>query len=167
MQKNLSTLLLPTFSTHSHYLPNREEIILLSKSFKFVLPTTNHSPFCFSSKQFYQQFYTLSPSLDTLAILYVQHHHRSTAIWEGRDTGVLMIQHHYHIHKLSLDELVRPSIIIDGLHGVSCLRTIRVDHRLVTELVNGWNLETSHLPPSNWRGHHRVAGCCRPSRIED
>lgn len=96
----------------------------------------------------YQQSYTLSPGPDTTSVLSLQQQHRSTAIWDGNDPGVLTIRHNYQIFKWPLDERVRPYLITCGLHGVSRLGSVRIDHALVTALVERWRQETHtfHLP---------------------
>lgn len=89
-----------------------------------------------------------SPGPDTNAVLSLQHQHRSTAIWEGNDPGLLMSRHHYQMHKWPLDERVRHYVITAGLYGVSRIGSIRIDHALVTALVERWRQETHsfHLP---------------------
>lgn len=83
----------------------------------------------------YQQSYTLIPGPDTTPILCLQHKHWSTTIWEDNDPGVLMIRHHYQMYKWTLDERVKQYVVIARLQGVTHLGPIRIDHALVTAIL--------------------------------
>lgn len=76
----------------------------------------------------YQQSYMLSLGPDNLAVLSLQHQ-------PCYNPSTLSIRHHYHIHKWSLDERVRPYFIIIELRGISCLGIVMIDHALATAVV--------------------------------
>lgn len=60
----------------------------------------------------------------------------------GKRFGVLTIQCYYHMHGWSLHDRVRPDVVTVGLHGVSHPRNVRIDHVLLTSLVERWFQES-------------------------
>lgn len=96
----------------------------------------------------YQQSYTLSPGPCSLIALSLQHQHRFTAIQEGHNPTVLKARAHYHMHGWLLHNRMRPYIVNVGLHGVFLLGTVKINHALVTALLELWRQDTHtlHLP---------------------
>lgn len=94
----------------------------------------------------YQESYSLSSGPFNGRVLYIQHQHRSTAIWEENDSSVFRIRYHYHMVGWALHKRFILHVVNAGLYGVSRLRTI-TDHASVTELVERWRQEihTFHL----------------------
>lgn len=96
----------------------------------------------------HQDLHSISLGLDNEIMLYLQHQHRSTAIWVGNDPRILRIRHHCHMTGWTPHERIIPYIVTVGLYGVASLETIGSDHALITALVERWRQETHtlHLP---------------------
>lgn len=82
-----------------------------------------------------RELHSFSPGPDNESVLYLQHQHRSTAIWEENDPGLLRIMHHCHMTGWTLHERIIPYVFNAGLYNVARLETIAIDHALITALV--------------------------------
>lgn len=49
--------------------------------------------------------------------------HLFTTIWEGNVPELIKIRYHYHMHGLTVDDCIRPYIVLVDLHGVTHLGT--------------------------------------------
>lgn len=58
-----------------------------------------------------------------------------------------MIQHNYEIFKWLLDDRVRSYLIHSGLHKVSHLGSVRIDHAFVNYIGREVATGDLHLPP--------------------
>lgn len=58
-----------------------------------------------------------------------------------------MTRHDYRMHGWSLDDRMTPYVVIVGLHGVSLLGNMKINHFLVTMLVERWRQETHTFLP--------------------
>ncbi|KAL3821144.1 hypothetical protein ACJIZ3_007049 [Penstemon smallii] len=96
------------------------------------------------------QGHTLHPGPIDDSILTLQNHHRSTEIWDGLDFEPLTCRRcDGHFWRLgSLDPRVQQMLLKAGFYGVYKAGRIRLDHALITALVERWRPETHtfHLP---------------------
>ncbi|XP_022877752.1 uncharacterized protein LOC111395817 isoform X2 [Olea europaea var. sylvestris] len=94
--------------------------------------------------------HTLHPGPIDDSILTLQDHHRSTAIWDGQDFEPLTCRRcDGHFWRLgALDPQVQQLMLQAGFYGVYKAGRIRLDHALITALVERWRPETHtfHLP---------------------
>lgn len=61
---------------------------------------------------------------------------------EAKDLGLLTILRHHHMYGWTLHAPFKPYVVIVGLHDVSGLGTVKIDHAMVTTLVARWLQET-------------------------
>ncbi|KAL2475984.1 serine/threonine-protein phosphatase 7 long form-like protein [Abeliophyllum distichum] len=94
--------------------------------------------------------HTLHPGPIDDSVLTLQDHHRSTAIWDGQDFEPLTCRRcDGHFWRLGdLDPQVQQLMLQAGFYGVYKAGRIRLDHALITALVERWRPETHtfHLP---------------------
>ncbi|XP_022848362.1 protein MAIN-LIKE 2-like isoform X1 [Olea europaea var. sylvestris] len=94
--------------------------------------------------------HTLHPGPIDDSVLTLQDHHRSTAIWNGQDFEPLTCRRcDGHFWRLgALDPQVQQLMLQAGFYGVYKAGRIRLDHALITALVERWRPETHtfHLP---------------------
>ncbi|KAI3466406.1 hypothetical protein Pfo_023069 [Paulownia fortunei] len=94
--------------------------------------------------------HTLHPGPIDDSVLTLQDHHRSTEIWNGQDFEPLTCRRcDGHFWRLdALDPRVQQMMLKAGFYGVYKAGRIRLDHALITALVERWRPETHtfHLP---------------------
>ncbi|XP_073026084.1 uncharacterized protein [Primulina eburnea] len=94
--------------------------------------------------------HTLHPGPIDDSVLTLQDHHRSTDIWNGQDFEPLTCRRcDGHFWRLGgLDPRVQQMMLKAGFYGVYMAGRIRLDHALITALVERWRPETHtfHLP---------------------
>ncbi|XP_073123508.1 uncharacterized protein [Henckelia pumila] len=94
--------------------------------------------------------HTLHPGPIDDSVLTLQDHHRSTDIWNGQDFEPLTCRRcDGHFWRLgALDPCVQQMMLKAGFYGVCMAGRIRLDHALITALVERWRPETHtfHLP---------------------
>ncbi|KAK4491786.1 hypothetical protein RD792_002562 [Penstemon davidsonii] len=94
--------------------------------------------------------HTLHPGPIDDSILTLQNHHRSTEIWNGQDFEPLTCRRcDGHFWRLgALDPRVQQMLLKAGFYGVCKAGRIRLDHALITALVERWRPETHtfHFP---------------------
>lgn len=96
----------------------------------------------YTSADAYQQSHALSPGADSSSGLNSATSALFYYTWEVKDSGVLTIQQHYHMKDLELDDRVRPYVVTVGPHWVSRLGNVKINHALITALVERWRQET-------------------------
>ncbi|XP_012848924.1 PREDICTED: serine/threonine-protein phosphatase 7 long form homolog isoform X1 [Erythranthe guttata] len=94
--------------------------------------------------------HTLHPGPIDDSILTLQDHHRSTDIWNGQNFEPLTCRRcDGHFWRLgTLDPRVQQMMLKAGFYGVYKAGRMRLDHALITALVERWRPETHtfHLP---------------------
>ncbi|KAL0353492.1 UNVERIFIED_CONTAM: Serine/threonine-protein phosphatase 7 long form [Sesamum angustifolium] len=94
--------------------------------------------------------HTLHPGPIDDSVLTLQDHHRSTDIWDGKDFEPLTCRRcDGHFWRLgTLDPRVQQMMLKAGFYGVYKAGRMRLDHALITALVERWRPETHtfHLP---------------------
>ncbi|KAL3637547.1 hypothetical protein CASFOL_018715 [Castilleja foliolosa] len=94
--------------------------------------------------------YTLHPGPIDDSVLTLQGHHRSTDIWNGQDFEPLTCRRcDGHFWRLdAVPPRVQQTMLRAGFYGVYKAGRIRLDHALITALVERWRPETHtfHLP---------------------
>ncbi|CAA0814025.1 Serine/threonine-protein phosphatase 7 long form homolog [Striga hermonthica] len=94
--------------------------------------------------------YTLHPGPIDNSVLTLQDHHRSTDIWNGHDFEPLTCRRcDGHFWRLdAVAPRVQQMMLKSGFYGVYKAGRIRLDHALITALVERWRPETHtfHLP---------------------
>ncbi|KAK6149426.1 hypothetical protein DH2020_016951 [Rehmannia glutinosa] len=94
--------------------------------------------------------HTLHPGPIDDSILTLQDHHRSTDIWDGQNFEPLTCRRcDGHFWRLgTLDPQVQKMMLKAGFYGVYKVGRMRLDHALITALVERWRPETHtfHLP---------------------
>ncbi|KAK6133043.1 hypothetical protein DH2020_033198 [Rehmannia glutinosa] len=94
--------------------------------------------------------YTLHPGPIDDSVLTLQDHHRSTDIWNGQDFEPLTCRRcDGHFWRLdAVAPRVQQMMLKAGFYGVYKAGRIRLDHALITALVERWRPETHtfHLP---------------------
>ncbi|GER45959.1 aminotransferase-like [Striga asiatica] len=94
--------------------------------------------------------YTLHPGPIDNSVLTLQNHHRSTDIWNGHDFEPLTCRRcDGHFWRLdAVAPRVQQMMLKSGFYGVYKAGRIRLDHALITALVERWRPETHtfHLP---------------------
>ncbi|KAL6543076.1 hypothetical protein OROHE_010596 [Orobanche hederae] len=94
--------------------------------------------------------YTLHPGPIDDSVLTLQDHHRSTDIWNGHDFEPLTCRrcdgHFWRLEAVA--PRVQQMMLRAGFYGVYKAGRIRLDHALITALVERWRPETHtfHLP---------------------
>lgn len=94
--------------------------------------------------------HTLHPGPIDHSVLTLQDHHRSTDIWNGQNFEPLTCRRcDGHFWRLgTLDPRVQQMMLKAGFYGVYKAGRMRLDHALITALVERWRPETHtfHLP---------------------
>ncbi|XP_047982231.1 uncharacterized protein LOC125223231 isoform X2 [Salvia hispanica] len=94
--------------------------------------------------------HTLHPGPIDDSVLTLQDHHRSTEIWNGQNFEPLTCRRcDGHFWRLgALDPRVQEMMLKAGFYGVYKAGRMRLDHALITALVERWRPETHtfHLP---------------------
>lgn len=94
--------------------------------------------------------HTLHPGPIDDSVLTLQDHHRSTEIWNGQNFEPLTCRRcDGHFWRLgNLDPRVQQMMLKAGFYGVYKAGRMRLDHALITALVERWRPETHtfHLP---------------------
>lgn len=111
------------------------------------IPTIAH----FTSRPYSPTFLTL------------EHQHGSIVTWEGNNLGVLTMRHHYHMKDWLLDDSMMPYIVFTKLYGVTCLGNVKIDHAIVTMLVEQWCRKTHTFHLLIDEATKVLIVCCTPS----
>ncbi|KAL0013037.1 hypothetical protein SO802_000106 [Lithocarpus litseifolius] len=86
----------------------------------------------------------LDPGPVDNTVLVLQNQHRSAAIWEGEDPGVLTCRQRLAtmMREWQLDSRIRRFVIQSGFYGAYKIGFIQIDWPLITALVERWRQET-------------------------